>query len=347
MPVIPAFSAATVNQSSLILARYAQIIRYDENAFFGINADDNRDRACRKIWTKIERDMIARYLGQAQIMIEEKLGYPIGQKFYVDEQHHNARWIFSKWSNVQALGIQAISVIATAVALDHTADPATIAATATVVTDPDEIHFYQTGTDVEIYPNLLDISGGFLNASFPRARLVKEAFQDNPENGLSYTDTSVDGPYIQAIDIKRIYIDTSEPGEFVWPLGKDCPEECEEETEPACGYIRSNLSGVITMLMPTEGECPWLGASELRINYAAGKPLDPLAEDAILHLAHALMPIPPCPGCDPIAMLWQQDQNTPEVLTRARIDCPFGPNDGAWRAWNYAKTNRRVRMTHI
>src|SRR6187399_2600098 len=108
MPVIPAFSAATVNQSSLILARYAQIIRYDENAFFGINADDNRDRACRKIWTKIERDMIARYLGQAQIMIEEKLGYPIGQKFYVDEQHHNARWIFSKWSNVQALGIQAI-----------------------------------------------------------------------------------------------------------------------------------------------------------------------------------------------------------------------------------------------
>lgn len=347
MPVVPAFSAATVNQSSLILPRYAQIIRYDENAFFGINADDNRDRACRKIWTKIERDMLARYLGQAQEMIEQVLGYPIGQKFYVDEQHHNSRWIFTQWSYVQALGIKATADIALAVALDHTTDPATIAPTATSVTDEDEIHFYQAGTDVEIFPNSLTLSGGNVTASFPRARLVKESAQDNPDTGLPYSDTSITGPYIQEIDIKRIYIDTTDAGEFVWPLGKDCPEECDEDTEDACGYIRSNQSGVITMLSPADGVCPWAGASELRINYAAGRPLDPVAEDAIMHLAHALMPIPPCPGCDPITMLWKQDQSTPEVLTRARIDCPFGVHDGAWRAWTYARKNRHVRVTHL
>jgi hypothetical protein len=347
MTVIPSVFNATVDMSTLTLARYAQVIRYDENAFFGINAPNNRERDCRKIWTKLERDMIARYLGEAQIMIEQVLGYPIGQKWFVDEMHHNTNRFFTRWSYIQALGTKAVANIALAVALNHAADPATIAATATTVTDDGEIHFYQAGTDVEVYPDTMTLAGGTVSASFPRARLVLEADQDNPDTGLSYTDTGVTGPYAQAVDIKRVYTDTADVGEFVWPLGDNCEPECAEDTQPACGYIRSNESGVVTLLPRTGADCVWRGASEIRINYCAGKSMDSAMEDAIIHLAHALMPIEPCPGCDPLMMLWKTDRAIPSQITRERANCMFGVFDGAYRSWIYANKNRHVRMSFI
>lgn len=212
MPIIPsAVYNATLDTSALKLPRYAQIIRYDENAFFGINAPTNRERAVRKIFTKLDRDMIARELGAAQDDIEKVLLYPLGQKWFEDEQHsRNRRNIFfTKWSQVQALGARAVSDIALNIALSHAADPAVIPATATAVTDADDIHFYEAGTDVEVFPSVLTLAGGTLNASFPRARLVKEASQENPETGWDYNDTSITGPFMQEIDIRRVYTDTA------------------------------------------------------------------------------------------------------------------------------------------
>lgn len=347
MPVIPSVFNATVDLSALTLARYAQIIRYDENAFFGINAPDNRERACRKIWTKLERDMVARNLGTAQTMIEQTLAYPLGQKWFVNEHHQNVNRFFTRWSHIQALGIRAETTIALAVALNHATDPATIPATATTVTVLDEVHFYQAGTDVEVYPDTLTISGGVLNATFPRARLVKESAQDNPETGWSYTDTSSSGPYMQALDIKRVYTDTSDVGEFVWPLGRENCPDCLEETEPACGYVRSSESGVVTLLPATGSDCFYCGATDIRLNYCAGKPLDSNAEDAIIHLAHALMAIMPCEGCDPLMMLWKQARYVPENITVERANAKFGVQEGAWRAWVYAFNNRHFRTSFI
>jgi hypothetical protein len=347
MTVIPSVFNATIDTSVLTLARYAQIIRYDENAFFGINAPDNRERNCRKIWTKLERDMVARCLGEAQTMIEQVLGYPIGQKWYTDEQHKNVNRFFTRWSYIQALGVRAVTTIALTVALDHTNDPATIAPTATTITDDSEIHFYQAGTDVEVYPDTLTLSGGNVSASFPRARLVKEADQDNPDTGLSYSDTTITGPYAQAVDIKRVYTDTSDVGEFVWPLGHaNCPE-CGEETEPACGYIRSSESGVVTLLPDAGVNCIYCGASEIRLNYCAGRALDATAEDAIIHLAHSLMPVTPCDGCDPLLMLWKSDRLIPDQITQERSNSMFGVYEGSWRAWIYAHKNRHFRTSYI
>lgn len=347
MPIISSVFNATLDVSPLTLARYAQIIRYDEPAFFGINAPNNRERDCRKIWTKLERNMLARYLGEATSMIEQVLGYPIGQKWFVDEAHHNTHRFFTKWSYVQSLGTKAVANIALGVALNHAADPASIPATATTVTNLDEIHFYLPGTDAEVYPDTMTLAGGLLNATFPRARLVLAAFQDNPETGLDYADTSVTGPYAQTLDIKRIYTDTSDVGEFVWPLGDNCEPECTEDTEPACGYIRSNEGGIVTLLPDNNGTCVWLGASELRINYCAGRPMDAWAEDAIIHLAHSLLPVAPCTGCDPLLMLWQSDRSIPSQITQDRADCMFGVAEGAWRAWNYAHKNKHLRMSFI
>lgn len=347
MPVIPYLPVtATADRSALVLPRYAQIIRYDENAFFGINAPTNRDRAVRKVWSKIDRDMVARELGAAQEDIEKTLGYPLGEKWFTGEQHHRREPIFLLWSHVRTLGTRAVSTIATGVVLNHATDPATMPATATVVTDINEIHFYQAGTDMEVYPSTLELISGDIVATFPRARLVKEDMQENPPTGWPYAETGLSGPFVQEIDIKRVYTNTENAGEFVWPLGKaNCAPECGEDTEPACGYIRSNVSGTVTLLPDTTPSCLFCGATEIRVNYLAGLPLHPTAEDAIIHLAHARMAVMPCQDSDPLMMLWKQDRYIPEDISQDRSNALFGVNEGAWRAWVYAVNNRRIRTT--
>lgn len=350
MPVYPSpIYNATVENSSLKLVRYAQIIRYDENAFFGVNSPTNRERAVRKIFTKIDRDMIARELDAAQNDIESVLRFPLGQKWFEDEQHNRNRrnLLFTKWAQVQALGTRAVSTIAAGVAINHSADPATIPSTATTVTDSEEIHFYETGTDVEVFPSILSLSGGTVSASFPRARLVKESKQENPETGWDYSDTGVSGAFMQALDIRRVYTDSTDVGVFVWPLGKqNCPQ-CLEETEPACGYIRSTISGTVTLLPDQSGNCFYCGATVLRLNYCAGLPLAPTAEDAIIHLAHARMAVMPCSDSDPLMMLWKQDRFVPADISEDRANARFGVTEGAWRAWVYANKNKHFRMTLI
>lgn len=348
--VIPsAVYNATIECSALKLARYAQIIRYDENAFFGINAPTNRERAVRKIFTKLDRDMIARELCAAQADIEAVLQYPLGLQWFENEQHDRNRrnLLFTAWANVQSLGTRTVSDIATGVALDHSADPATIPTQATAVTDLSEIHFYEAGTDVEVFPSELAISGGNLTASFPRARLVKESKQENPATGWDYDDTGVDGPFMQELDIRRVYTDTSDVGVFVWPLGRENCPECGEDTEPACGYVQSTKSGVVTLLPDTSGNCYYCGASKMRLNYAAGVPLDSNAEDAIIHLAHARMAVMPCTDSDPLMMLWKQDRFIPADISAQRAEARFGVQEGSWRAWVYATKNKHFRMTYL
>lgn len=350
MTVFPSLQFnATIECSALKLVRYAQIIRYDENAFFGINASTNRERAVRKIFTKIDRDMIARELCGAQDDIERELLYPLGEKWFENEQHNRNRYnlFFTKWAHVRALGRRAVSDIAEGVALDHTADPAVIPATATVVTDVDEIHFYQAGTDVEVFPSVLTLASGTINASFPRARLVKESAQENPEAGWPYGDTGVDGPFMQELDIRRVYTDTTDVGVFVWPLGKENCPECSEDTEPACGYIRSTIAGTITLLPDPTGNCFYCGATILRLNYCAGLALHPTAEDAIIHLAHARLAVMPCSDSDPLMMLWKQDRFVPSSITPERANSMFGVAEGSWRAWIYAHKNRHFRTTFL
>jgi hypothetical protein len=83
------------------------------------------------------------------------------------------------------------------------------------------------------------------------------------------------------------------------------------------------------------------------VNYCAGRPLDPSSEDAILHLAHSLIAVMPCQGCDPIMMLWKKDQFIPENITSERANALFGVTEGSWRAYTYAMRNKHTRAPLI
>lgn len=367
MPVVPVQSALIIEDSAITLARYAARVEFPECGFWGVRNDDERDAGvCREIWSKLQRDTVARYLAEAQFEIEEEIGYflsprwvvgiasaqPNGDDRYVDSQNTNRRGRFlTRWPKVIRSGVRAAATIELSSLVDHSADPAVIGPIVTTVTDVSEIHVFHPGSDVEIDPSGITISGGSVTIEIPRCRMVSEAYADNPPNGLNYEDVGdcglsvpVEGVFECFVDVKRIYTSDATEAVLVSPHRCDafcCDNSCEEHTHAACMYIRNARIGEIDVRGTNGGacECPAL----VRLYYLAGTPtLSRQAEDAIIRLAHAKMPSEPC-GCEVTQRLWERDRHIPEVLDAQRLQCSFGLSDGAWIAWRFSQSMKLYR----
>lgn len=354
MTVVTTVAQLTEIDLALPLPRYAQIINYSECAFFGVRNPDDDTRACRQVWSEWQRDQIAHYLGEAQDEIEQVVRYPLNRRWFADEEHPYGCPTFTTWGHVVEAGVQATSTIVSGEAVDHTSDPATVGPVATTVTDEDEIHIYHPGSDVEIYPSAISISGGNVTISIPRCRMVKESLVDNPTGGLDY-DTVTN--FESTVDIKRVYNDASTNAVLIWPCkcgNGTCSAACTEKTQTACMYLDDLEVGIVSTKAANYSGGSWATAacycdepSKLQLNYRAGlASLTRQAEDAIVRLAHAKMPAEPC-GCNVTQQLWKRDRNIPAVLTRERINCPFGLSDGAWTAWRFANAMKLFRGSTI
>ncbi len=355
MTIIPATSELVLEASAVKLARYAAIIGYRETAFFGVNHPANVDFACREIWLKPQRDMVAKYLAEAQEEIESVVGYPLSPKYFVAEVYPYRFPLVARQGKIISAGVKATTTISLGAAVDHTADPATVGPILTTVTDASEVRVYHPGSSVEIDPSAMTISGGVLNISIPRPRLVTEAASDNDEIGVDYTNIAPGGPFEQTVDVKRVYTDASTQAQLVWPhssncAGGNCCPSCGEYTKTACMYFKDADLGIVDVLPATYSGGSWSvngaccgKAAYARLNYVAGlSTLTRQAEDAIVRLAHAKMPAEPC-GCQFVRAVWLRDNHTPEVMTRERINCDFGLSDGAWTAYRFAHAMKQGR----
>ena len=355
------------NDSAVKLARYAQLIGRAEEQFFGINRPETqRDGTCSPIYTLPMRQMVARYLAEAQEEIEQVVEYPLSARWFLAERHpYQTISIITKWGKLLAAGFQNATVISASAALSHAADPAT-ATVATTVTDTDEIVVYHPGTEIQIIPSSVVIAGGNVTIAIPRARLVKSTDVDNDEQGLDYTDVppSATSPFEATVDIYRVYNDESVQGGLIYPHrnsgSSDCLcgcstgcLTCDPYTENACEYIRHAEYGYIDVLPASYTAPDWTAACPIcyctvpeyvHLNYKAGlETLTPQIEDAIVRLAHAKMPSPPC-GCGVVHEMWSRDRNIPETfLPLQRLQNPFGVSDGAWFAWRQAVAIRLQR----
>lgn len=347
---IVAQQSALVNEDSAVrLARYASIIGYPECNFFGVNADIDTGFQCREIWTKDQRDMVLKYLAEAQYEIEQVTGYPLSPKYigqgqsaeYQDWQVFRKR-IVTKYARFIEAGIEATSDISLGAVVNHAADPAVIGPIATTVTSGNEIHIYHPGLDVEIDPSSITIAGGFVTIEIPRCRMVKQSVADNPSTGLAYNDLS---NFEATVDIKRIY--TNRATQATLTYLSSC-SGCTETTLSGCIYVRDKTVGIIDIQLSSSnnnlcGCCP----ENIKLNYKAGADvLTRQAEDAIVRLAHAKMPSEPC-GCDVVKRLWKRDHDIPEVLDRERLNCPFGLNNGAWIAYQFAQAMKVYRSSNL
>jgi hypothetical protein len=320
-------------RTAIPLARYAQLIGYRECAFFGVAQEDNIRSACREIWTQTQREDIRLYLAEAQDEIEGIIQYPLQPTWFSDEAHsiNPSHRLMTNYGKIISLGTQATSVISSGAVVDLTIIPnPTITIPFSGTYPLTEIHIFYPDTDLEITPSNIEIVGVNLVISIPKCRLVDYSLLDNPESGHLYTD---DSNFQDTVDLKRIYNDSSVQGKL-WYRGDICSSFCTESYDSVCGYVKNPEIGAVILDRVT---CTCARSYEkVTINYLAGlQKLTRQAETTIIRLAHSKMPTEPC-GCDVTQRLWRRDREIPKILTKERIDCPFGMSDGAWIAWKWA-----------
>lgn len=368
MPIVPSQSTLSAEGSVVALPRYAQILSYSECQFFGVRKTGDTQYECRDIWTKAQRDSAARYLTSAQAMLEDEIGYFLSPRWvvgtlaeeannsdrYVDQRKlGNGWWLVTRWPHFIEAGIKATSTVEAGATVDHTSDPALVTVT-TAVTEVTELVVYHPGTTVEIHPSAVSISGGTATISIPRCRMVLASLADNGTDGVEYTDTD---NFEATVDVVRVYTDDSTNAKLVWPhrcSGGCAANGCSEYTQTACVYVRSHEMGIVDVTPATYADGVWTRAglacgggggqpSLVRLYYRAGmRTVDQRTEDAVVRLAHSLMPEEPC-GCDIAKRLWYRDRNIPQVLTAERLNCPFGLSDGAWVAYQFAQGMKLYR----
>lgn len=357
---------------ALSLEEYAYVIEVDECSFFGVKktiyADD--EDQCRTIWTKDQRDMVARHLLEAQQAIEDYVGFflkptyvvgtfaesPNNDERFVDTQGYGYRAV-TRWGRVLTIGVKSEATIQAGQAVTHESggniiDPVVISGiTVPSGTVASEIRVYHPGTTVEINPSAISISGTTMTVTIPRCRMVKAALADNPKAGLEYTDSD---NFEETVDITRVTTDGSTNATLVsnCTCGLLCTGTCEASTETACVTILDGRLGILQVQPGRYSDGTWYKRGStiycperVRLYYLSGVTvLSEQMKSAIIRLAHTKMPEELC-GCDVYTRLWARDRNVPDILTRERINCPFGMSDGAWEAFKVCgRLKRRKAM---
>lgn len=352
--VPPSTTPAPLPGSCISLPRYAQLIHANECAFYGVRKDgEGEGYGCDTIWSKWQRDDVAKYLAEAQQEIEQQVNFPLCRQWYTDEVHHWRSPLQTNWGKVLAPGVMAITAIAANEAVDYSTEPAVIGPIATTLTDTDEIAVFYPGSLSQIIPDTIQISGGFLTIWIPRCRLVAADKLYNPNEGWDYDDTA---NFTTTVDVSRVYNDPSVNATLVWPhqCSAVCATGgCSEYTHAGCMYVRLPEIGSVDVTPATYSAGAWTtslsgsccrGTPQLvRLNYMAGATLTYQMEDAILRLAHSKMPDEMCGNCETWSRLWKRDRHVPEILTRERLNCPYGSNEGAWIAWSFTRQFKLVR----
>lgn len=343
------------------LSRYAKLIGYDECAFWGVIYEGQERANCSDLWSEFQRLEMAQALAEAQQDIERVAGYPLCPTWIVgdigDEPNGDDRWVdvqpyrgrqLARYAHVIEPGVRATEVVSSGEPVDHTGDPATVGPVPTAATSAREIKVYYPGSNRQITPSQVTVSGGQVTIQIPRCRLVKQDLL-NSRGGVQYATLE---NFLETVDIVREYTDPSTNAVLVAPgcRNESCHGGCGECTHAACIYVRDHQIGALDVRPAAwaggtwEPRRPCRGHELVRLYYKAGvQHLSVKAEMAIVRLAHAKAPEAPC-SCPLTEHLWRRDRHVPDVLTRERLNCPFGLSDGAWVAYQYAKSLRVYRM---
>lgn len=359
-------------RSAVTLSHYAKAVQYSECAIYGVsNPAEARTiaNACREIWTLEERNYALRYLTEAQIELENEtlrlfntawitgvLDAP--NERLTDVKTYNRKTYFSqflispaiytRWTNVKALGRLVPVEIDLNVAVDHTADPAVITATIDplIVTDKHRIRIFESGnygTDREISldPSSISIVDVDLTITIPRCRTVKYELRDNPSSGLDYTN--IDN-FIEEVDI---YYYTTVNTDSMVITKSNC--SCSTRQEAVC--LEFATLGTTTVRSSTRCRAFDCTCNSYDIHaglyYEAGESIpNQQVIDMIIRLAHVKMPLEPC-GCEIAQRLYKRDREIPAFLLPERLKCPFGVSDGAWISFQWARTLKKRKFGHM
>lgn len=352
MPFVQMQRDVQIERSGLSLAEYAQHIGYDECAFWGVIAppytlEDENEPApvCPYIWTKSERDFVARYLWEAEQEIQRVTRFPLVPRWITEVSPLYSRRMVTKKHLVVAGGVRGEQTILADAAVVH--DDATMMSTITVLNyavpagtgafDVDQVYVYHPGTNANVMPSSATYEGTTLIIQIPKCRLVRADKLENPAIGYRW-DEDV---FAETMDVRRVYNDTSNQAQI---LCRTCGT-CELETRPACISVANGVIGSLE-IQPENNNCLWgCPAVGIRLNYLAGEPMDAEKREAIVMLAHVKMPSDPCACGAGWQEQWKMWRDYPPAASRERLNCPFGLTNGAWVAWSWAKAMKVARFS--
>jgi hypothetical protein len=168
---------------------------------------------------------------------------------------------------------------------------------------------------------------------------------------------------VDYVDVYCRSVSLGTPVTLHWEGMCDCASPCAHSTQGACAYVTDWDRGHFAPRAATWGGTAHVEATptysvvpvKMTVDYVAGWPLDAVRcrmdsrlERAVVKLANALLPEPPCGYCDAAKVLWERDREAVDPLTPEAAGLPWDIySKGALEAWRIVKRMAEGRGGHV
>lgn len=302
-------------KSAVTLEQYSWLIGYDECSMFGVyNPTAFVEDECRSIWTQRQRNYILRYFQEAQEELENETGRLFSPTWITGNLADTGN---NRLTDIQTCKISYYTKWNNLIQMGRkTAHTIASSVVIDYSTDPVLIGPIAVNTSI-----VTDIN--FIKIFYPDTEI-----EINPSNVyFSGTDIYIEIPKCRLVKYEL----RDNPSSGILYTN----DANFQETVDIKYFYTTDLNSIVEFGDGTAG-----------LYYLAGEVIPTVQQiDMIIRLAHSKMPDEPC-GCDISQRLWKRDRNIPELLTAERLQCPFGINDGAWIAYKWAQSMKKLRIGH-
>lgn len=212
----------------------------------------------------------------------------------------------------------------------------------------------------EVRPLAVDVDGSTMSLEaessqfvFPALWELTRADCEGSDDEAAWKHDFGTGNLVSYVDVYCRTTDAQTPITLCWDGVCQCTSPCAHATQTACPHVTNWERGHFAARPATWNGAThvdaaplyWTAPQKLRVSYLAGYPRDPVTcrmdrrlERAIVKLANALLPEPPCGWCDPARRLWELDRSPVDPLTPEAASMPWDVySRGALEAWRIVK----------
>jgi len=337
----------------LTLDMYRRISHIPRCVFNGVENPDETTAGCDRVFQQWQRDEISQSLYDAGGLLADELGYWLGAHYLVDEGHSFTHPMTLNYGHIIGGGIEGLTEV-TPSASDFTTDPATITVAQADFTDETEIKIVETSSGLQINVDSVAEVGTDYVISISQCKLIEWDDLEEQIVAIEYDAAFPAAIWLKLADLTvyRSYLDTSSQATITFgPSCVCCCEDgaCTGTDYTGCVYVMKPEISKISVSIANYSDGSWTCGSlscgcyhgdKVKVRYKAGH--EPTGwERAQIALANTFLDFPPC-GCSAFDYRMNRDRNIPAVLTRERIECPWGLTDGAWFAWKWAQARKHI-----
>lgn len=329
------------------------------------------------VYIQDERDMIARSINSAFQRVTDALEYPPKPIYITEQLSFGAGWypfqaLKLRYGHIQSVGARTSTLIQAAAPIVYSAfntalginDTATITVNTTVDVSQIEIYFQVADGAVSggaelwrIEPvTITRINATQVEIVGSRALFVSpNLFWKRPKVGPNFqerneADTSSAADFVTAVDLYRVYPDSTTAVALVSEDYATCVIGCDDDIHYGCAHVVNSEQGIVNIRQEDFSGCQFPPYA-VRITYLAGYPMqygfiDPDLGQAVIRLANCFMPERVMPIHDQTWDAWAKDRQDQDRLLAGEGN-PFGSKIGQIAAWKIVDDRRLGRAAKL